>query len=199
MTPRRLHFHNLKEKKKMATASQVQTKQRPWWLTLITGIAALIVGAILLWAPAKDKVETYMLIVQLLGIYWLVIGIFDIVAIFVDHSMWGWKLFIGIVSILAGLAILEYPIVAAVQLPKIFALVLGIWGMMYGIILLIMAFQGGGWGAGIMGVLGIIFGIALMVNYYKLGMGLAMIWSAAVLGVIGGIWMIVMAFRQRSA
>ena len=89
----------------MATASQVQTKQRPWWLTLITGIAALIVGGILLWAPAKDKVETYMLIVQLLGIYWLVIGIFDIVAIFIDHSMWGWKLFIGIVSIIAGLAV----------------------------------------------------------------------------------------------
>jgi uncharacterized membrane protein HdeD (DUF308 family) len=183
----------------MATASQVKTKQRPWWLTLITGIAALIVGAILLWAPAKDKVETYMLIVQLLGIYWLVIGIFDIVSLFIDHSMWGWKLFIGIVSILAGLAILEYPIIAAVQLPQIFALVLGIWGLMYGIILLIMAFQGGGWGAGIMGGLGIIFGFALMTNYYKLGMGLAMIWSAAVLGVIGGIWMIVVAFQQRSA
>jgi uncharacterized membrane protein HdeD (DUF308 family) len=182
----------------MATASQVKTKQRPWWLTLITGIAAVIVGAILLWAPAKDKVETYMLIVQLLGIYWLVIGIFDIVAIFIDHSMWGWKLFIGIVSIVAGLAILEYPIIAAVQLPRIFALVLGIWGMMYGIILLVMAFQGGGWGAGIMGVLGIIFGIALMANYYKLGMGLAMIWSAAVFGVIGGIAMIFQAFRQKS-
>jgi uncharacterized membrane protein HdeD (DUF308 family) len=197
--PAQITFSNSKGEIKMTTASQVKTKQRPWWLTLITGIAAVIVGAILLWAPAKDKVETYMLIVQLLGIYWLVIGIFDIVAIFIDHSMWGWKLFIGIVSIVAGLAILEYPIIAAVQLPKIFALVLGIWGMMYGIILLVMAFQGGGWGAGIMGVLGIIFGIALMANYYKLGMGLAMIWSAAVFGVIGGIAMIFQAFRQRSA
>jgi uncharacterized membrane protein HdeD (DUF308 family) len=183
----------------MATATQVQTKQRPWWLTLITGIAALIVGAILLWAPAKTKVDTYQILVAMLGIYWLVVGIFDIVAIFIDHSMWGWKLFIGIVSILAGAAILAYPVAAAVQLPKIFALVLGIWGMMYGIILLIMAFQGGGWGAGIMGVLGIIFGIALMVNYYKVGMGLAMLWSAAVFGVIGGIAMIFQAFRQKGA
>jgi uncharacterized membrane protein HdeD (DUF308 family) len=183
----------------MATASQVQTNQRPWWLTLITGFAAVIVGAILLWAPAKTKVDTYQVLVAMLGIYWLVVGIFDIVAIFIDHSMWGWKLFIGIVSILAGAAILAYPVAAAVQLPKIFALVLGIWGMMYGIILLIMAFQGGGWGAGIMGALGIVFGIALMINYYVLGMGLAMIWSAAVLGVIGGIAMIFQAFRQKSA
>jgi uncharacterized membrane protein HdeD (DUF308 family) len=183
----------------MATASQVQTKQRPWWLTLITGIAALIVGAILLWAPAKTKVETYQVLVAMLGIYWLVVGIFDIIAIFIDHSMWGWKLFIGIVSILAGATILAYPIAAAVQLPKIFALVLGIWGMMYGIILLVMAFQGGGWGAGIMGALGIVFGIALMANYYVLGMGLSMLWSAAVFGVIGGIALIFQAFRQKSA
>jgi uncharacterized membrane protein HdeD (DUF308 family) len=92
-----------------------------------------------------------------------------------------------------------YPVATALTLPKIFVLVLGIWGLMYGVILLIMAFQGGGWGAGILGVLGIIFGIALMVNYTSPGMGLAMLWSAAVLGVIGGIALIFQAFRQRSA
>jgi uncharacterized membrane protein HdeD (DUF308 family) len=70
---------------------------------------------------------------------------------------------------------------------------------MYGIILLIMAFQGGGWGAGILGALGIIFGIALIVNYYAVGMGLAMVWTAAVVGVVGGIALIFQAFRQRSA
>jgi uncharacterized membrane protein HdeD (DUF308 family) len=176
-----------------------ESRQRPWWLTLISGISALIVGSILLWAPQQIKVETYLFLVVILGVYWIVEGIFNIIEIFVDRSMWGWKLFIGIVSILAGAAILAYPVAAAVQLPQIFALVLGIWGMMYGIILLIMAFQGGGWGAGIMGALGIIFGIALMANYYVIGMGLSMLWSAAVFGVIGGIALIFMAFRQKSA
>jgi uncharacterized membrane protein HdeD (DUF308 family) len=113
--------------------------------------------------------------------------------------MWGWKLFIGIISIIAGGAILMYPIAAALTLPKIFVLVLGIWGLIYGVILLIMAFQGGGWGAGILGVLGIIFGIALIANYSAPGMGLAMVWAVAVTGVIGGILMIIQAFRQRSA
>jgi uncharacterized membrane protein HdeD (DUF308 family) len=112
--------------------------------------------------------------------------------------MWGWKLFIGIVSLMAGYYIVSYPIVSAIALPKIFVLVLGIWGLMYGIILLIMAFQGGGWGAGILGVLGIIFGIALMANYYVLGMGLAMLWTAALFAFFGGIVMIVQAFRQRA-
>jgi uncharacterized membrane protein HdeD (DUF308 family) len=182
-----------------ATNIQMETKQRPWWLTLVAGILALIVGGVLLWSPAKTKVETYTLLVAILGIWWLVQGVFDIVSIFIDHSMWGWKLFIGIVSILAGAYILMYPIAAALALPQVFTLVLGIWGLMYGVILLFMAFRGGGWAAGILGVLGIIFGIALMGNYMMPGAGLAMLWSAAVFGVIGGIVLIFQAFRQRSA
>jgi uncharacterized membrane protein HdeD (DUF308 family) len=177
----------------------MQSKQRPWWLTLIGGILAVIVGAVLLWSPAKTKVETYQLLVAILGVYWLVEGIFDIVSIFIDHSAWGWKLFIGIVSIIAGSAILMYPIAAALTLPKICVLVLGSGGLMYGIILLIMAFQGGAWGAGILGVLSIIFGIALMVNYTSPGMGLAMLWTVAVFAFFGGIVMIVQSFRTRSA
>jgi uncharacterized membrane protein HdeD (DUF308 family) len=183
----------------MTTALQTKTVERPWWLTLITGILALIVGGVLLWAPAKDKVETYQLVIAVLGIWWLVQGVFDIVAIFIDHSMWGWKLFMGIVSIAAGAYILAYPVAAAVVLPRVLVLVLGIWGLMYGVILLIMAFSGGGWGAGILGALGILFGLALMADYGKLFSGLAMLWSIAVCGVIFGIVLIFQAFRQRSA
>ena len=145
------------------SAMELKSKPRPWWLTLINGILALIVGAVLLWAPDK-RVNFYLILVQFLGIWWLIQGIFDIVYMFIDRSAWGWKLFMGIVSIIAGSTILMYPIASAIALPKIFVLVLGLWGLLQGIILLIMAFQGGGWGAGILGVLGIIFGIALMVT-----------------------------------
>jgi uncharacterized membrane protein HdeD (DUF308 family) len=185
--------------RKMTTALETKTQQRPWWLTLIAGISALIVGGIMLWGGLAAKVETYMILVTFLGVWWLVQGIFDIVAIFVDHSMWAWKLFMGLISIAAGTYILSYPMVSALALPKIFVLVMGIWGLMYGIILLIMAFSGGGWGAGILGVLGIIFGIALTVNYADPGMGLAMVWTASVFGFVGGIALIVQAFRQRKA
>ena len=183
----------------MTTAVQTQTKDRPWWLTLISGILALIVGAILLWAPAKAKVETYQLVIAVLGIWWLVQGVFDIVAIFIDHSMWAWKLFMGIISIAAGAYILAYPVAAAVVLPRVLVLVLGIWGLMYGAILLFMAFRGGGWGAGILGALGILLGLALLADYGSLFSGLAMLWSVAVCGVIFGIAMIFQAFRQKSA
>jgi uncharacterized membrane protein HdeD (DUF308 family) len=187
----------------MTTATAIQApneyRQRPWWLTLISGILAVIIGGILLWGNLNAKVETYMVLVVALGIYWMMEGIFNIIWLFIDHAMWGWKLFVGIVSIIAGFYIMAHPIISAVALPKIFALFLGIWGLMYGVILLISAFMGGGWKAGILGGLGIIFGLALMFNYYAFGMGLAMLWSAAVLAFVGGIIMIVQAFGQRSA
>jgi uncharacterized membrane protein HdeD (DUF308 family) len=183
----------------MTTAVATQSNQRPWWLTLLTGILALLVGGFMLWGTPQAKIQTYQGLIFILGFWWVVQGFFDIVAIFVDRKMWGWKLFMGIISIAAGSYILRYPLVSAIALPKILVLVMGIWGLMYGIMLLIMAFSGGGWGAGVLGVLGIIFGIALCVNYSSPGMGLAMLWTAAVFAVIGGILMIFQGFRQRTA
>jgi uncharacterized membrane protein HdeD (DUF308 family) len=181
------------------TATSMQTKQRPWWMTLIMGILAFVIGAVLLWAPAKTKVETYQLLIAFLGLYWLISGIVGIIWMFVDHTAWGWKLFMGIVSIIAGGYILMYPVAAGVALPRIFVLILGLWALFEGIILLVMAFRGGGWGAGILSVVAIIFGLILMGDYGKLGSGLAMIWAAAIWGLIGGVLMVIQAFRQRKA
>lgn len=182
-----------------AGSTSMQAPGRPWWLMLIDGFALAIIGGILLWGGLLNKVQTYTLLVTMLGLWWIIRGIMDIVSMFVDRHQWGWKLFIGIVSIMAGSYILAYPIISAVALPRIFVFVLGFWGLVNGIILLVMAFQGGGWGAGILGVLEIIIGIVLMANYTAPGAGLAFLWTAAVFGVIGGIVMIVRAFQMRSA
>ncbi len=182
-----------------ASATSLETKQRPWWLTLIGGILALAIGVILLWAPAKTKVDTWVLLIAILGMYWLISGILELVHMFGDHSAWGWKLIVGVISIIAGGYILMYPIASALVLPGVFVWVLGFWGLLQGIIMLIMAFRGGGWAAGILGVLAIIFGIALMANYSIAGMGLAFVWMVAIAALIGGILLIVQAFRQRSA
>jgi uncharacterized membrane protein HdeD (DUF308 family) len=181
------------------TATSVQTKQRPWWLTLIMGIAAFVIGAVLLWAPAKTKVETYQLLIAFLGIYWLISGILEIVSVFIDHTAWGWKLFIGIVSIIAGGYILMYPVLVAAQLPQLFVLILGIWGVVKGIVLLLLAFQGGGWPAGIMGAITLIFGFILIANYGEPGWGLSLVWVGAVFAFIGGFFMVYQAFKQRRA
>ncbi|MCC7165919.1 MAG: DUF308 domain-containing protein [Anaerolineae bacterium] len=185
-----------------ATASSptsFQNQARPWWMMLIEGVALAIIGAVLLWAPAKTAANTWLFLVTFLGIWWIIRGVLDIVSMFIDHSAWGWKLFMGIISIIAGGYIVMYPIAAAVLLPQIFALILGIWGLVQGIVMLMLAFRGGGWGPGILGVLAIIFGIFLIGAYGDFGMGLAFIWGAAVLALLGGIVMIVQAFRTRTA
>ncbi|HMK08529.1 MAG TPA: DUF308 domain-containing protein [Anaerolineales bacterium] len=182
-----------------ASATQMDTKPHPQWRMIIGGFAALVIGAIMLWGTAITKVNTYALLVTMLGLWWLVAGILDIVHIFTDKTAWGWKLFMGIVSILAGGAILTYPVASALALPKIFVFVLGLWGIFYGIILLINAFRGAGWGAGILGVLALVFGGAILANYQDFGMGLAMVWAASVWAVIGGIILIVRGFQARKA
>ncbi len=187
----------------MATAAKttaVQTRpQRPWWLTLILGITAIAVGGLLLWGNLVTKVQTYFLLVEVLGIWWLIDGIFDIVGLFVDRTAWAWKLFIGIVSIIAGGYILMYPVLVGLALPQLFVLILGIWGVVKGIVLLILAFQGGGWAAGLMGVITLIFGGILIANYSVPGWGLTLVWVGAVFAFIGGFFMVYRAFQQRKA
>jgi uncharacterized membrane protein HdeD (DUF308 family) len=161
------------------------------WPLLIKGGLAFIVGAILLWSPAKTKVNTYMLLISILGIWWLVSGIIDIVSIFTDRKALGRRLFMGIVSIIVGGYILMYPIATGLVLPMIFVLVLGVWAFIEGLVLLFMTFKG----ARILGVLTIILGIILLGTYAMPGVGLTFIWVGAICGVIGGIIMVIRALR----
>ncbi len=182
-----------------SSATALESKGRSWGFLLIEGIVLVIVGALLLWGTPRVKVDTYELLVALLGLYWIVSGIMTLVHMFTDHTGWGWKLFMGIISIVAGFYVVAYPIAAGIALPRIFVLVLGLWGLMQGIVALVLAFKGGGWGLGALGVIGIVFGIILIANYAVLGMGIVMVWTAAVWAFIGGFFVIYQAFKQRKA
>ena len=173
--------------------------QRPWWLTLISGILAIVVGALLLWGNVVTQVKTYFLLVEVLGIWWLVDGIFDIVHMFTDHRQWGYKLFMGIISIIAGGYVLLHPIIAGVALPSLLVLVLGIWGVIKGCIMFFMAFKGGGGAYAIVGIFAIFFGIILIAAYTVPGVGVVAVWVAALFGLLGGFFLIYRAFQQRKA
>ena len=77
------------------------------------------------------------------------------------------------------------------------AWVIGFLGVMYGIIMLIQAFRGAGWGAGILGVLTMIFGFIILSNPIWTAIGLPFVIGIWLL--VGGIFLIVAAFRMRSA
>jgi uncharacterized membrane protein HdeD (DUF308 family) len=172
---------------------EFETEQSPWWLILMAGVLNLIVGILLLANPAKTAIA----LAWVLGLYWFVQGILILVAMFLDHSAWGWKLFMGILGILAGIVVMRHPIASALVVPSILVLLLGIQGLVIGGISLVLAFRGGGWGAGILGALSMLFGIILILNYANLTTVLTFIWIAAILAIAGGIVQIIVAFQQR--
>jgi len=176
----------------MATATmESDGRLVPWWVVLIEGIAAIIIGILLLVSPAV----TTIVLIQFLGIYWFIVGIIDIVRIFMDSSMWGWKLFSGLIGILAGIAIIQYPLWATLLVPTTLVWVFGFFGIIIGVIGLIQAFQGAGWGAGILGVLSVLFGLLLITNAFVASLTLPFIFG--ILAGVGGVAALVMAFRMR--
>jgi uncharacterized membrane protein HdeD (DUF308 family) len=66
-----------------------------------------------------------------------------------------------------------------------------------GVIQLIEAFRGGGWGPGIIGGLSILFGILLLSN--SVAATLVLPWVMGVFMLVGGIFAIIMAFRLKGA
>ncbi len=163
----------------------------PWWLVLLEGIAAVILGLLLFSNPRS----TMLVLVQVLGIYWLIKGVFAIVSIFIDSSMWGWKLFAGVLGIVAGVIVLQNPIWSSVLVPTVLVIILGIEGIIIGAVNLFQAFKGAGWGAGILGVLSILLGLVLLTNAFIASF--AMAYVLGIFMVIGGIAAVVMAFRLK--
>jgi uncharacterized membrane protein HdeD (DUF308 family) len=156
-------------------------RKGPKWLLLIQGVALIILGILLFTTPVKATT----LLVVLLGFYWLISGIVNIVWIFFDRTSWGWKLVMGILGIIAGLLIIQHPLWSTILVPATLIIVMGVWGIIIGIVALIQAFTGGGWGAGILGILSIIFGIILLANPIFAIIGLPFV--LGIVAIVGGI------------
>lgn len=176
-----------------ATVSEAENPGVPWWLVLIQGIAAIILGVLLIVRPAA----TTIILIQFLGIYWLISGIFSLISLFWDRSEWGWKLFSGILGIIAGLLIIQNPLWSTLLVPATLAWVLGFTGIFIGIIQIIQAFRGAGWGVGILGGLSILLGILLIARPVIAGLTLPFVLGGLL--VVGGLLAIVIAFALRSA
>lgn len=179
----------------MSTVNRVetQTPSIPWWLVLIEGIAAIIIGILLFARPAA----TTLLLIQFLGIYWLITGIFTLISLIWDRTAWGWKLFNGILGILAGVLIIQNPLWSTLLVPATLAIVVGVIGILIGILQLVDAFRGGGWGVGILGGLSILLGLVLIARPVIAGLTLPFVLGGLLL--VGGLMAIFGAFGLRSA
>lgn len=165
-----------------------------WWLILLQGIAVLMLGIFLLISPGM----TSLVLVSFIGVYWLVSGMFSIIGIFTGDSQmhWIWSLLIGILGILAGLAVLRHPLYSTVLVPTVLVVILGIDGLIMGVMYLIRGFQGDGLGNILLGILNVLIGLFLAFN--PLAGALALPFVLGIFGIVGGIALMVVAFRVKA-
>ncbi|MGD9093439.1 MAG: DUF308 domain-containing protein [Anaerolineales bacterium] len=163
----------------------------PWWWLLIEGLVIVLLGIILVAYPGMSTA----LLVQILGIYVLIKGVLSIVNIFIDNSRWGWKILVGIVGIVLGILVIQNPLWSALLATATAFIAIGIGAITMGVINLIEAFRGAGWGTGILGVVIVLVGLVVLLSPrisptlvpYILGLFL----------IVGGIMAIINAFRRR--
>ncbi len=175
----------------MAITTPVPTTH--WWVFLLEGIAAILVGFLLLTEPAS----TVVAITIFLGFYWLFVGVLELVRMFVDRSVpWFWSLLIGILGIIAGILVLNHPLFAAIILPATLVLYLGVLGVIIGIFGIIGGFSGGGMGSFIFGVLNLLIGILLLSSPVIATLAVPFVFG--ILLLIEGVALIIWAFRVRA-
>lgn len=177
----------------MVTATVAFRQPSIWWVFLLQGIAALLLGFMLLTAPGA----TLLTLVTFLGFYWIVSGVLSLVQMFVDRSVpWIWSLLIGIMGIAAGVLIVRHPLVAALTVPTAIVIVFGIEGLVMGVLELIGGFSGGGMGSFIRGAINLLIGVLLLSAPMAAALAVPLVF--AVLLLAQAVALIVLAFRLRS-
>ncbi|AKB43979.1 putative membrane protein [Methanosarcina vacuolata Z-761] len=166
--------------------------QVPWWVVLLEGIIAILVGLFLLYRPAG----TTVFLVQILGIFWLAEGILSVIGALIFSGNRVWKLLSGILSIIAGVVILTYPIYSPFIVLTLFVIFIGVWAIINGVVKIVLALKGGGWGIGIIGVLTIILGLLLLTN--SLVGVLFLPWIFGFFLILGGIGSLIWGLKMRT-
>ncbi len=165
-----------------------------WWVFLLQGLAGIVLGLMLITEPGATMVA----LATLLGFYWFFTGIVALVRVFVDRSVpWIWSLLTGIIGILAGLLVLRHPLVAALTVPTMIVIVLGIQGLIMGVIDIVGGFKGGGAGSFFLGIINIVIGALLLGSPLAAALAFPLVFAVVLL--IEGVGLIIWALKVRAA
>jgi uncharacterized membrane protein HdeD (DUF308 family) len=177
----------------MSDVTLVPQKSDIWWVFLLQGFAGIIIGLMLITEPGA----TLVALTTVLGFYWLITGVLALVLVFVDRATpWIWSLLAGLVGILAGLFVLRHPLVAALTVPTVLVIVLGIQGLVIGAVQIIGGFKGGGIGPFILGAINVLVGILLLGSPVAAALAVPLVFG--VLLLIQGAGLMILAFRVRA-
>ena len=183
-----------------AAAAIKKEVSKNWWILLVQGIAAILLGVLLLMNPPA----TLVAIAWVLGIFWLIGGVMDIIGAFTGKNgnrHWYWQLLGGAFSIIAGLLLIIYPMIGAAVLPAFMTLLIGVGAILGGIFNIIGAIMmrkeiNGEFWMIVWGLILLLLGLWAVLN---LGAAtLLYIGVMAIMIIVGGIAAIFGSFRLRS-
>jgi uncharacterized membrane protein HdeD (DUF308 family) len=171
-----------------------------WWLVLLQGLTAVIIGGLLVAQPGL----TVLVLVQFMGAYWFVDGIFKLIAALTGHTgaiSRGWALLAGILGILAGLAVFSQPMAAAFLTPLFLVYLLAFQAIISGVIQMVHAIRvrqviDNEWSIILTGLLSIILGVILLGQPLMSAAALPVV--LGIFALAGGLSLIFFAFRLRS-
>jgi uncharacterized membrane protein HdeD (DUF308 family) len=137
-------------------------------------------------------------LVTFLGFYWFFTGMVALVRVFIDRSVpWIWSLINGIVGVLAGVLVLRHPMLAALTVPTVIVIILGVQGLIMGACEIIGGLNGGGIGSFFVGAINILIGLLLLGSPLAAALALPLVFG--VLLLIQGFGALMLAFRARTA
>lgn len=109
-----------------------------WRMVLLRGILTTLLGLLILFHPER----TIVVLLQVLGVFWLIEGILFVIATIFGHIYemhWGALFGRGLLSILAGVIIVSHPLISPVVTVSLLAYILGILAIVFGLMELITA------------------------------------------------------------
>lgn len=173
-----------------------------WWLMLLNGIFLTIIG----WWLLSQPVTTTIVLVQFLGLYWVIAGIIDIVEAIFDKQAEsrGWKAFGGVFGIIAGMIVLNNMLFAAILTPTILLYFVAFAFIINGIIRIFLGkmtdtnVRKRSWGSFFVGLFYTIFGFVLLGMPRFAGIA-TVVYTAGLLGIFGGVMMMVTSFQIKGA
>ena len=176
----------------VSTTNDIPTGYR--WVVLLWGILSIVIGLLLLFRP----VNTALIWVQIMAIFWLVGGIFDLVQAVVERgAAWVWRVILSILSIGAGLFILSQPVLGTVVTVQIMFILLAVDGILLGIMNIATSFRPKlQLGRLLLGALQLLVGGWLLLHPL-VGM-LALVPILGAVSITGGILAIILSFQLRN-
>lgn len=174
----------------------------PWWLGAITGFVFILVGVAMIMNPALAALD----LIVLLGLYWLIAGVIDTIALAFDRSKGhtGLRLAGNVIGIIAGLLIINNAILATVITVEFFTYLIAFAFLFNGFVHMFIGSRTKAnkakwsWGSLIVGVLYMLFGLYIIVGPTLL-VAISFVWATGIFAVIAGALIVTSAIAFKNA